>query len=88
MFGFMTVETEEKRTHIIMNSTKVQNPRRNSYAVTGCRTPSDCIHYFAIRYTCAYKFTARVKSTAYIVYGRNAENEPVSRIKWPTTVRS
>ena len=32
----------------------------------------------AIRYICAYKFTARVKSQA---YGRNAENEPVSRIK-------
>ena len=48
----------------IMNSTKVQNPRRNSYAGTGCRTPSDCIHYCGIRYTCAYKFTARVKSTA------------------------
>ena len=32
----------------------------------------------AIRYTCTYKFTARVKSRA---YGRNAENEPVSRIK-------
>ena len=45
----------------IMNSTKVQNPRPNSYAGTGCRTPSDCI---GIRYTCAYKFTARVKSTA------------------------
>ena len=33
---------------------------------------STAVYASAIRYTCAYKFTARVKSRAYIVYGRNA----------------
>ena len=53
-----------------MNSTKVQNPRRNLCAGTGAGiTQCDCFHY-----TCAYKFTACVKSTAQYT-------------KWPTTVR-
>ena len=42
-------------------STKV----RNSYAGTGCRHLHQATAYTtAIRYTCAYKFTTRVKSTA------------------------
>ena len=41
---------------------------------------------YAIHYTCAYKFTARVqvystRAITSVVYGSNAENEPVSRIK-------
>ena len=30
----------------------------------------------------------RTRVITSVVYGRNAENEPVSRTKWPTTVRS
>ena len=41
------------------------------------------IEVSAIRYTCAYNFTARVKSRAYIVYGRNAENEPYKNGRLP-----
>ena len=40
-------------------------------------------HYWSsstIRYTCAYKFI-RTREITSVVYGRNAENEPVSRIK-------
>ena len=47
-----------------MNSTKVQNPRRNSYAG---RT--------------ILPMRVKVYAIKSVVYGRNAENEPVSRIK-------
>ena len=43
----------------------------------------DYTHYWSsstIRYTCAYKFT-RTREITSVVHGRNAENEPVSRIK-------
>ena len=61
-----------------MNSTKVQNPRRNSYAGTGCRH----LH----QYTTALSVThARISlphaSNQQRSLRKDAENEPVSRIK-------
>ena len=63
-------------TTVRMNSTKVQNPWRNSYAGTGCRH----LHQ-ATAYTTALSVThARISlpHASRLVYG---ENEPVSRIK-------
>ena len=41
---------------------------------------STAMHYTLKRYPLAYKFY-RTRAITSVVYGRNAENEPVSRIK-------
>ena len=70
-----------------MNSTKVQNPRRNSYAGTGRHLHHATAYTTALSVTHA-RISYRTRQINSVVYGRNAENEPVSRKKWPTTVRS
>ena len=61
-----------------MNSTKVQNPRRNSYAD---RTHSTAATHIHTLYTAHARKSLRTREIKSVVYGRNAENEPVSRIK-------